>query len=273
MIRTVKATHIWGEIEATTRTRPLRVECLDVAGERFDVYVKLLARSDMGTNLFVSETLCGSFAQLLNLKVPEPLAVEFPHEMLPALTNRQIADDIMNSGNLQFGSKSLSPGWHTAGGVPQRMRRKEDLADALVILLMDLIAENGDRSENNPNLMISAKGLAPIDHELAFSNFPFTEGDLAPFRPWEPAFLAQAKTRIERHLLFKTLSGRQLDFAAAGDRFKKITPSVLRALVRKIPEPWVNLNSPPDRITRYLVEARKNMPTLLQILEHTLRRP
>lgn len=227
----------------------------------------------MGTNLFVSETICGTFARLLGLKVPEPLAVEFPHEMLPALTNRQIADDIMNSGELQFGSKSLGPGWHTAGGIPQGMRRKEDLADALVILLMDLIAENGDRSENNPNLMISAKGLAPIDHELAFSNFPFTVGDLAPFRPWEPAFLSQAKTRIENHLLFKTLSGRKLDFTATRSRFQKISPSVLRALAEQIPKPWVNLDSPPDRITRYLVAARKNLPTLLQILEHTLRRP
>ena len=273
MIEIVQAVHVWGEIEADTRLKPLRVDCVNGRGERFEVYVKLLARSDQGTQAFVNEVIGGLLARLLKLHAPEPLAVRIPHELVPALAQRHIAEDIIRSEGLQFGSRSLGAAWHTAGGVPLKIARAADLRDALLILLMDLIIENGDRVVNNPNLLVSAKGLAPIDHELAFSNFPFPYEGSAPFRPWEAPFLSRAKRLIENHLLFATLRGRKLDFAAAEARFSIIQPKEIRALAGQIPPEWVNPATPPERITTYLFQARKNLPALLKLVEHTLRRP
>lgn len=273
MIEIIQAVHVWGEIEEKTRLKPLRVDCENGRGDRFEVYVKLLARSDQGTQAFVNETLGGLLARLLKLNAPEPLAVRIPQELLPALAQRHIAEDILRSEGLQFGSRSLGAAWHTAGGVPLKIARAGDLRDALLILLMDLIIENGDRVVNNPNLLVSAKGLAPIDHELAFSNFPYPYGGSAPFRPWEAPFLHRAKQLIENHLLFATLRRRKLDFAGAEARFLGIQPKEIRALAGQIPPGWVNPATPPDRITDYLIQARKNLPALLNLVEHTLSRP
>jgi hypothetical protein len=273
MIRRVKVVHVWGEVELPTRLKPLRVDCVAEGGERFEVYVKLLSRSDQGRQAFVNETLGGLFARHLKLRAPEPLAVDFPGEILPALADRGIAKAIGDSEGLQFGSMGLSAGHHTAGGVSQQVKRPRDLHDALAILLMDLIMENGDRVENNPNLLVSGQGFAPIDHELAFSNFSCPYEGIAPFRPWEPAFYQRATRMIRNHLLFRTLAGRKLDFSVLEARFKGVSPKALRGLAGQVPLEWVNPELPPERITGYLVEARQQVPKLLKLVEHTLRQP
>jgi hypothetical protein len=72
MIRRVKVVHVWGEVELPTRLKPLRVDCVAEGGERFEVYVKLLSRSDQGRQAFVNETLGGLFARHLKLSKRSP---------------------------------------------------------------------------------------------------------------------------------------------------------------------------------------------------------
>jgi len=62
------------------------------------------------------------------------------------------------------------------------------------------------------------------------------------------------------------------DFVAAAARVRAVQPKEIRALAGQIPPEWVNPASPPERITAYLIEARKNLPVLLNLVEHTLRR-
>jgi hypothetical protein len=50
-------------------------------------------------------------------------------------------------------------------------------------------------------------------------------------------------------------------------------PLEIRALAGQIPPEWVNPATPPERITAYLIQARKNLPALLKLVEHTLLRP
>lgn len=71
------------------------------------------------------------------------------------------------AGELTFCSRHIA-GDIASSRVISRRRRPEVIADAIRILLFDLLFANYDRLDSNPNLMLSNSRLVAIDHERAF---------------------------------------------------------------------------------------------------------
>ena len=98
------------------RTEPVLAACQAV-GEAADVhdvemFVKLSAGCDQGEVNLAREAIAACLAADLGLPVPKPWLVEVPPEIIPVISDVQIADKLRRSSRIAFGS-TLTPGFST----------------------------------------------------------------------------------------------------------------------------------------------------------------
>lgn len=149
------------------RTGPILSAC-EVDGEdEVEVFVKLSAGCDQNVVNLAREAIAACLAADLGLPVPKPWLVEIPPEIIPVVTDAQLAEKLRQSCPVAFGS-TRTPGfsaWSSGHRLSTAMR-----PTALGILLFDSIIQNPDRRSENPNCLVQGSELRIIDHELAFTH-------------------------------------------------------------------------------------------------------
>jgi len=143
-------------------SRPARVRCARTDGSKAEVYLKFIGGVQEREFGLVSELLCSLLARELGLDVPTPFVVNLSADFLAGVP--QAARDLVSrSLGLNFGSESLPAGFSV---VPPEPRVPIVLRPAATeIFAFDVIFQNRDRKQDNPNLLWNRTKILMIDHE------------------------------------------------------------------------------------------------------------
>lgn len=233
------------------RTGPILSAC-EVDGEdEVEVFVKLSAGCDQNVINLAREVIAACLAADLELPVPKPLLVEIPPEIIPVVTDPQIAEKLRRSCPIAFGS-TRTPGfsaWSSGHRLSAAMR-----PTALGILLFDAIIQNPDRRAENPNCLIQGNELRIIDHELAFMHKMI----LLWHAPWLLGGMKEFETP-GRHIFVKELRGAPIDFAPIKSRWNALSDARLQEYERAIPPEWAAASDDISAALRLIADARDNI--------------
>lgn len=233
------------------RTGPILSACEADGEDEIEVFVKLSAGCDQNVVNLAREAIAACLAADLGLPVPRPWLVEIPAEIIPAVTDSQIADKLRRSCPVAFGS-TRTPGfstWTTGQRLSDAMR-----PIATSILLFDAIIQNPDRRVDNPNCLVRGDDLRIIDHELAFAH--------RLMLLWRAPWLLGGMNDLaaaDRHIFLHELKGVPIDFARIRPRWTALSDARLRAYEGAIPLEWAAARADVDAALKLIADARDNI--------------
>lgn len=233
------------------RTAPLRgvVEADD--GTEAEAFVKLSAGCDQGASNLAREVIAACLASDLGLPVPQPWIVEVPPEILPAVVDLEIANQLNQSLPVAFGS-TVAPGfvvWTPGHRLTDTLR-----SDAAAALLFDAIIQNPDRRAENPNCLVKGEELCFIDHELAFTH----RLALLWSPPWDLGGMRELETP-GRHIFVSELKGTLVDWTAIKSRWAGLPDARLQEYAGTIPPEWSAAQADVDAAVQLIADARDNI--------------
>lgn len=244
------------------RTGPILSACEAVGGEEFEAFVKLSAGCDQTVVNLAREVIAACLAADLGLPVPEPWLVEIPPEIIPIVSDAQLADKLRRSCPVAFGS-TRTPGfsiWKTGERLPDAMRQV-----ALGVLLFDAIIQNPDRRVENPNCLVRGNDLRIIDHELAFAH--------RLVLLWQPPWILGSMKDLEtpgRHIFVRELKGAPIDFAPIKSRWAALSHTRLQEYEGSIPQEWAAARPDIDAALKLIADARDNIDGCIRELGRIL---
>lgn len=216
------------QVTATRYVTPLReggslpgvVEADDLG-----VYVCKWRGAGQGLRVLVAEVVAAGVARLLEVPVPDLVAVELPREIARYEADEEVQDLLTASVGLNLGVDLL----HRAFGYDASYEPEPALAAR--ILWLDACLANVDRSWRNPNLLLWREQLYAIDHGASlYFHYSWPGGGGSPER-----FAAQAYDAGE-HILrrFAAQARAQDDVLAA-----RLTRPALSRVLDEVPDEWL----------------------------------
>jgi hypothetical protein len=204
--------------------------CMGIAGDDFDVVIKLNGALDFKTRGAVFELAASMMASTLGIDCPRPFLVSLSSEFVELVASKEPtrAPALRQSAGLNFGSEHFRDAAIWADGEPLGGSM---VFDALQIFCFDGLIQNPDRSEGNPNLFTRGETLTAIDHEMAFS---FIGSVLRSSSPWE----MDGGDYMERHALRRSLRGKVLDWPAWRKALNKLDERFFDDLEECVPRAW-----------------------------------
>ncbi len=233
------------------RTGPILSACEADGEEEVEVFVKLSAGCDQNVVNLAREAIAACLAADLGLPVPKPWLVEIPPEIIPAVTDAQVADKLRRSCPVAFGS-TRTPGfsaWTTGQRLSDAMRPV-----ASGILLFDAIIQNPDRRVENPNCLVRGDDLRIIDHELAFAH--------RLILLWRAPWILGGMNDLAapgRHIFLRELKGAPIDFGPIKSRWAALSDARLREYEGAIPPEWAAARNDIDAALKLIADARDNI--------------
>ena len=209
-----------------------------VEGDDEYMYVLKFRGAGQGVKALIAELIGGELARTLELKVPELVFMNLEEGFAKTEADEEIQDLLTFSVGLNLGMSFLS----TAHAFDP-MVSKVDPFTASVIVLLDSLLTNIDRTHRNSNLLIWKKELWVIDHgaSLYFHH---------SMKNWEE-HAQRGFPPVKDHVL---LSKASLLDEAAEFFYYLISPEGLEELVSLIPDDWlVEAGSP------YTPEERRSI--------------
>jgi hypothetical protein len=196
-----------------------------VEGDDLGTYVLKFRGAGQGPKVLIAELLAGEIGRALDLPVPELVFAELDRALGAAEPDPEIQDLIKASAGLNLaldylpGSFAFDP---CVGPLPA-----PELASSIV--WFDAYITNVDRTPRNTNLLIWHRGLWLIDN-----------GASLYFHFGGPDYAARAGNRfpeIRKHVLLPYASDlREVDPILTA----RLTPEVIGAIVKLIPDSWVD---------------------------------
>jgi hypothetical protein len=229
-------------------TKPLLVAARDADGRAVEVVLKVRAPrtryGHFGATSLACELICAVLARSVDLSVPDYYIVEIPRSLpqhVPQESARKLleANKGLNFGTLYItDSMSWNPSLAKSGSASP-----EGLED---VLTFDATVINGDRRDDNPNLLWNGHDFTLIDHSCAL-----------PMQKWSDQQIAESplfpETNTRQHCAYSSLAGRSIPFIDLLSRWAgKIDGSELRILRSFIPDTWEEKSGDLDRIFRFL---------------------
>ncbi len=209
------------------RTSPLLLECeaVDDTGTLCTFVVKARGLPEVGDYELFVETLGYLLAHEFGVETPRPAIVALDSDFISVL------NPVLSSHGLSvrecdgFGSEVI------AGGVPvtgYEHQNPEQAARARDIFCYDLIVQNPDRLQTNPNCLLKAGRFVAFDFNMAFS-FLMLIGNAN--EPWE--FLKHQIS--EKHVFRPSLRGKAVDFKPFIDKVRLLSAARLDEILDAIP--------------------------------------
>lgn len=249
-------------VAAQGRTGPILSACEVEGGDEVEVFVKLSAGCDQAVVNLMREAIAACLAADLGLPVPRPWLVEIPPEIIPIVADTQIADKLLRSCPIAFGS-TRTPGfsvWSTGQRLSDPM-----WPVASGILLFDAIIQNPDRRSENPNCLVQGNELRIIDHELAFAH--------RLILLWRAPWVLGGMRDLEapgRHIFVKELKGVNVDFGPIKSRWTALSDERLREYEDAIPEEWAAARADMNSALKLIADARDNIDACIGELRRIL---
>lgn len=179
-----------------------------------------------GSGALVAEVIVAELADTLGLRVPARTLVHFGADIASVDQNDELGDLLRASAGLNLGFSYLE---RAAAFAPDADVERVEPGEAAMILWLDALTANPDRTARNPNLLWHEGALWLIDHGAALPfqyALPTVEAS-APRRPY---------TLREPHLL-----QRRVDSLASWDESfaSRITPEAVEAAVGAVPDDFL----------------------------------
>lgn len=236
------------EVAATRYVEPLReggslpglIEADDLG-----TYVLKFRGAGQGLKALVAEVIVGELGRRLGVRVPELVVVNLDPAIGRAEPDPEVQDLLLASAGTNLGVDFLPRALGYDG-----MSAPADPAVAAVILWLDGLTVNVDRSWRNPNLLVWHHDVWAIDHGAALL-FQHTWPDVEEF--------AARRYPLDDHVLGTYARGM-----AVADRELRplVTEELLTEVVALVPEDWLPENERP-RYVRYLAARAAAAPSWL----------
>jgi len=194
-----------------------------VEGDDDFLYVLKFRGAGQGVKALIAELIGGELARLMGLKVPELVFAEVDPAFGRTEPDEEIQDLLKASSGLNLAMHYLS------GAItfdPAVTRVEPDLAS--VIVWLDALLMNVDRTARNTNMLMWKKELWLIDHGAAlYFHHSGTDFGGQHERPFTP---------IKDHVLLPQASVLAHTDLAARDQ---LSPEKVQAVVRLLPDDWL----------------------------------
>ncbi len=216
------------QVRATRYVTPLReggslpgvVEADDLG-----IYVCKFRGAGQGVRVLVAEVVVAGVARLLDVPVPDLVAIDVAPEIGRYEADQEVQDLLTGSVGVNLGS-DLLPG---AFGYDASYTPDRELAGR--ILWLDSLCANVDRSWRNPNLLLWRGELFAIDHGAAlYFHHAWPAGVGAPER-----FAAQPYAASEHILRHYAAEAQAQDQSLAA----RVTREQLDAVLAEVPDAWL----------------------------------
>jgi hypothetical protein len=196
-----------------------------VEADDLGVYVCKFRGAGQGVRVLVAEVVVAGVAALIDVPVPELVAVDLGRDIARYEADEEVQDLLTASLGLNLGVDLL----HRAFGYDASYEPDPDLAAR--ILWLDAFTANVDRSWRNPNLLLWSGALWAIDHGAAlYFHHSWPGGGGGPER-----FAGQAYDAGE-HIMARFASrARALDATLAA----RVDEAALRRVLAEVPEEWL----------------------------------
>ncbi len=191
-------------------------------------YVVKFRGAGQGPKVLVAEVICAGLARVLELPVPDLVAIELDPALAPGEPDEEIQALLKASPGLNLGVDYL-PG--SLDFDPTSLDGDAGLAGR--VMWFDALIQNADRSWRNPNMLHWHGRLVLIDHGAA----------LVFHHDWARAAGSAGRTYdVGEHALVRFTP----DVTTAAEHCApRITDEVLREILAAVPDSW--LEGEPDR--------------------------
>ncbi|MCK0131144.1 aminotransferase class I and II [Flavobacteriaceae bacterium F08102] len=194
-----------------------------VKGDDGFLYVLKFRGAGQGKKALIAEFIGGELARKLGLNVPEIVFMNLDDSFSKTEPDEEIQDLLKFSVGLNIGLHYLS------GAITyDPLVSKVDSLTASLVVLLDSLISNIDRTCKNTNLLMWHNELWLIDHG---SSFYFHHN----WKTWE-RHLTQSFPAIKDHVFIDR--AKNLDQAEA-KIMTALTPSTLQEIVNHIPDDWL----------------------------------
>jgi len=245
------------------RTKPCLILAKDEGGNDLEVVLKWRAAPELKATGLVCELISALLAEDLDLPVPKPFLVEVPDGFHAGIATPEVSKLAQASVGLNFGSQKLPPGfttWAKDKPIPFLLR-----PTAAEIFAFDVLTQNPDRRQVNPNLLTNGEELYLCDHEQAFS---FLAGVIGG---WLPPWTGHGLGFFRDHVFFQQLQGGEHKWERLLGALEALTNTRLREYLAAVPNEWRSNNAAADRISEYLQDARQNRDPLFAAINQLLK--
>jgi len=200
-----------------------------VKGDDEYLYVLKFRGAGQGKKALVAELLGGEIARTLGLRVPELVFMNLDDSLSKTEPDEEVQDLLKFSVGLNLGLHYLSSAITYDPLVP-----KVDSMTASMVVLLDSIISNIDRTSKNTNLLSWNSELWLIDHGASFYFHHNWE-------TWED-HLNRTFPLVKTHVLLPLAK----DLPEAAQKIKKLlTPERISTIIALIPQEWLENDADP----------------------------
>lgn len=252
MLKTFEAIRFVKVLESG-RTRPVLLECelSDDAGVSVGSFVvKAYGLPEVEDYGLFAETLGYLLAADCEIKTPKPALVRLSEEFVAAVNPILARQSLTLKPGVGFGSEHLGSGLIPA--TAEKYLNAEQIEAALKIFCYDLLIQNYDRIETNPNCLIKGSRIVAFDFNAAFS-FLLAIGNVN--EPWEVSKHQMA----EKHLFYRGLKGKDVDLKPFIKVVNNLSVERLNEVLAEIPFGGGRWN---DKIHEHFEAIRMNASKL-----------
>lgn len=253
-------------IKKNGATKPLIIEC-EYSNENVPVRKTLLVKANglpQITNLnLYCETLGNLLAREFEIETPKPFIVRIDEAFIKAVRKILWEDSINIKPGLSVGCEYFSEGFTPIKS--NMYLSKEKFEQAVMIYGFDLLTQNPDRIETNPNCALKGDKIIAFDFEKALSFlFPILGQKT---EPWELSKLQLSGNG--RHIFKSNIKAREkeVNWQPVVEKMKQINKERIEELCSLIP---LELGNYTDKICEHFSSIVSNSKRLELELQRSL---
>ncbi|MDQ3712211.1 MAG: hypothetical protein M3388_08345 [Acidobacteriota bacterium] len=209
------------------------------------------------------EILGNLLAREFGIETPEPFIVRIDTEFVQAIRKPLWEKSIMIKAGLGVGCEYYSQGFTAIAS--NMFLSKEKLEQAIMIYGFDLLTQNPDRREANPNCALKGNKIIAFDFEKSLSF-------LFPILGQQPEAWELSKLKLsgdERHVFKSNLKAREkeINWQPLIEKMKRINTEKLEEICSLIPLEFGNYT---DKICGHFASIMSNSKKLELELQRSL---
>lgn len=254
------------EIKRNGSTKPLVIECEysdENIPKRKTLLVKTLGLPRITALDLYCETLGNLLAREFGITTQEPFIVRIEDDFIRLNQKPLWEENIKLKSGLGTGCSYFDPGVTILKS--NMYLSKEKFEQAVMIYAFDLITQNPDRTENNPNCAVKGDTIIAFDFEKSLSFlFPIIGQKI---NPWELSKLNLSGNN--RHVFKSNLKAREneINWQPLIEKMKQINKEKIEELCSLIPTEFGNYT---DKICEHFASIISNSKHLEIELQRSL---
>jgi len=218
------------------RTRPLLIECesTDDSGVPISEFVvKAPGLPEVEDYGLFAECLGYLLAPEFDVVVSQPALIRITDDFVHAVNPVLRSEGLSLKAGIGFGSEYLGSGLVPVSA--DMTLDAEQLSAAFNLYCYDLLIQNPDRLERNPNCLVKEGRIIAFDFNLAFTFLMLIGGNDEPWKVSEHQKKVSEHQKLEKHLFYRALKGKALEFKPFITRVERFSPERLADMLAVIP--------------------------------------